>query len=558
MRVVGTTGILGLNKMVSRGWTWLVLSLLVKSPRTLGYIIPKDVQATGNAREPGYEVQEGGKMVDKYPDGYGEDDLDMDIMLFSLITMALLYLFICLIYVLIKFIVRRLMSENAGISLLDDDENRRPRRITEQLNARWPSALDDENYVKDKLAKLSPEEQFYYKQGEEYIRQNPPLIIPHELPSNRPIEDPIMDESTKQFINDEGAHAWEFQPDSNLPNDTVLVENKTEVTFLNYNYEASVTTNLPIPRINRVYYCEFKIFEVNTNAESSHGTHQLKDNEVISVGLSTCPYPYFRLPGKHHHSIAYDSNGSRRFNDSFELDPALRTLFPRLQRGDVVGIGYRSNSGTVFFTRNGKKLKEDSVGGHIKGWKFKYLYPIIGANIPCKIHANFGTYGFVYIEANVKKWGYAKSNGMKLPPPSYKEYGQDTLLESAYEDEGSDNETSSSINEGDIVDSHGELLPPPPGFEYSTSPNEQQPAIEEVIDLHSLPAEPPSYSDDEATPNIKADAPRVGSSSSQAVDEEDARGYTDDEEEEDDAQHGMGTRHQNIGGNTLANQFIED
>ena len=80
------------------------------------------------------------------------------------------------------------MTDNTRISLLDDDENSRPRRITEQLNARWPSALDDENSVRDKLAKLSPEEQFYYKQGEEYIKQNPPLLVPHESPASNTLK----------------------------------------------------------------------------------------------------------------------------------------------------------------------------------------------------------------------------------------------------------------------------------------------------------------------------------------------------------------------------------
>lgn len=541
--------------------TAVVVLVLVAAAQTLGYVIPRDTIAIDEETGAVY-VKDGNDPFNKYPEGYGEEELDMDIMLFSLITMVLMYVFVCFLYIFIRYIVNKLMRDNGSISLLNDgDSSRRLGRTTEQLNARWPSALDDEEYVKDKLASLSPEEQFYYKQGEEYIRQNPPLIIPHASSSGEQVEDPIVNESTRQFINEEGAYAWEFQPDPNLPNDTVIVENKTEVTFLNYNYEASVMTNLPIPRINRVYYCEFKIFELrgNTGAGSS-GSHHLQDGETISFGLSTCPYPYFRLPGKHHHSIAYDSNGSRRFNDSFTLDPALRTLFPRLEKGDVVGIGYRSNSGTVFFTRNGKKLKEDSVGGHIKGWKFKYLYPIIGANVPCKIHVNFGTYGFVYIEANVKKWGYAKTNGMKLPPPSYEEYGQDTLLESGCEEDLTDNESSSSIN-GDIVDSQGELLPPPPGFEYSTSPIDSTNAREEAINLNSLPAEPPSYSDDEVSSRIKADAPRIGSSSSQLVEEEDSNdqnGYVHDEEEDDEINIDESRHDRKTNGNTLANQFIQD
>ncbi|GCE98171.1 protein ssh4 [Zygosaccharomyces mellis] len=473
-----------------------------------GYVIPR-AEVVQNESTGMMYIVDGNGQYQPLSGPFGDDELDLDIMLFSLITIVFIYISICLVYITIRFVVRKILTRNANTALLQNgDEVRRTRRTIENLNARWPSALDDEDAVRDKLARLPPEEQFYYKQGEDYIRRNPPLIIPHALSSHDHVEDPVVDDTVREFISEEGAYAWEFQPDPNLPNDSIIVENKSEISFLNYNYEASVCTNLPIPRINRVYYCEFKIFELNTQDGSGH---HLNDNELISCGLSTSPYPYFRLPGKHHHSIAYESTGARRFNDSFELEPKLATLFPRLEKGDVIGIGYRSNSGTVFFTRNGKKLKEDSVGGHVKGWKFKYVYPIVGANIPCKIHVNFGTYGFVYIEANVKKWGYAKSNGMKLPPPSYEEYGRDTLLESGCEDEVSDNESISSVNEGDVLDNRGELLPPPPGFEFSTSPNTHRNVGHEEISLNSLPVEPPTYSDDERNANP---SPKVGNSKS--------------------------------------------
>lgn len=556
--------------MVDRGIASIIGVLFLFHGAAQGHVIPEEV----------LNLTESGKLLQRTNDvqyvsgsaGMGDDEMDVNLLLFSLVTMVLVYSFICCVYIIVRFVVRTFMTRRTGISLLnDDDESRRRRRTTEQLNARWPSALDDPEFVKSKLAKMSPEEQFYYKQGEEFIKQNPPLIIPHALSSHEQIEDPIIDETTRQYISDEGAYAWEFQPDPNLPNDTVMVENKTEITFLNYNYEASVMTNLPIPRINRVYYCEFKIFELNNNDGANFTSNQLNEQETISFGLSTCPYPYFRLPGKHHHSVAYDSNGARRFNDSFELDPKLGTLFPRLEKGDVVGIGYRSNSGTVFFTRNGKKLKEDSVGGHIRGWKFKYVYPIVGANVPCKVHVNFGTYGFVYIEANVKKWGYAKSNGTKLPPPSYEEYGQDTLLESGCEDEVSDIDTNSSINEGDILDSQGELLPPPPSFEYSTSPINSNSIAHnnEEIDLDSMPVEPPNYSDDEQFTRPISDPPKVGSSSRHINEDreqlgEDLQDVTDNEHEYD-LESANGNDHndgndnnRNTNGNTIANQFIQD
>lgn len=456
---------------------------------------------------------------------YGGDDTDelnMDIMLFAFGTLIVVYIVICIVYFFTKQIATRLITTyynehgpGQRISLFSDyDENNahvHSRRLMENMSLRWPNNLDDADEVRDKLAQLSPEEQFYYKQGEEYIKQNPPFLLNQELlqqseDSNPDTtrEDPIMNEQTRQYIQEEGAYAWEFSPNPDMPNHTVIVENKTEVSFPNYNYDASISTNLPIPCINKVYYCEFKIFETDGPLNSDENVSK----GVISFGLSTQPYPYFRLPGRHHHSIAYDSNGARRFNDSFKLNEQLRTLFPQCEKGDIVGIGYRSRSGTVFFTRNGKKLNEKSVGGHIRGWKFQYLYPIIGSNVPCQIHVNFGTYGFVYIEANVKKWGYAKSNGIKLPPPSYEDYGKDTLLESGGEDNDFDEDFSDGDSDNiaagsttnlndDIIIRNGEILPPPPGFEFTMSPPTGKKIINEEINLDSLPMLPPSYSDDE-------------------------------------------------------------
>ncbi|QHS75441.1 Ear1p [Saccharomyces paradoxus] len=502
---------------------------------------------------------------------YGEDDADelnMDIMLFAFGTLIVVYIVICVVYFFTKQIATRLITAyynehgpGQRISLFSDyDENNahvHSRRLMENMSLRWPNNLDDVNEVRDKLAHLSPEEQFYYKQGEEYIKQNPPFLLNQGLlqqseggSAETTSEDPIMNEQTRQYIQEEGAYAWEFSPNPDMPNHTVIVENKTEVSFLNYNYDASISTNLPIPCINKVYYCEFKIFE--TDGPLNSDENALKS--VISFGLSTQPYPYFRLPGRHHHSIAYDSNGARRFNDSFKLNEQLRTLFPQCEKGDIVGIGYRSRSGTVFFTRNGKKLNEKSVGGHIRGWKFQYLYPVIGSNVPCQIHVNFGTYGFVYIEANVKKWGYAKSNGIKLPPPSYEDYGKDTLLESGGEDNDFDDDFSdgdsdniaagSAINlNDDIIIRNGEILPPPPGFEFTMSPPTGKEITNEEINLDSLPMLPPSYSDDEHhLKNDKSTTGRriIGTSKNLITDEASFDSADNDNEYENDHERDPG------------------
>lgn len=80
----------------------------------------------------------------------------------------------------------------------------------------------------------------------------------------------------------------------------------------------------------------------------------------------------------------------------------------------MVGVGYRPRTGTVFFTRNGKKLEDIA-----HGLKSQNFFPTVGANGPCNIHVNFGQMGFVFIEANVKKWGLAPMTGSLAPPPPY-------------------------------------------------------------------------------------------------------------------------------------------
>lgn len=87
----------------------------------------------------------------------------------------------------------------------------------------------------------------------------------------------------------------------------------------------------------------------------------------------------------------------------------------------MIGVGYRHRTGTIFFTRNGRKLEDAYTGLR---WN---LFPTIGANGPCEIHVNLGQMGFVFVEANVKKWGLAPSQGTLAPPPAYG-LERDTIL----------------------------------------------------------------------------------------------------------------------------------
>lgn len=98
-------------------------------------------------------------------------------------------------------------------------------------------------------------------------------------------------------------------------------------------------------------------------------------------------------------------------------------------QGDVVGVGYRPRTGAIFFTRNGKRYEEV-----VHGLKAQNFFPAIGANGPAIVHVNLGQSGFVFIEANVKKWGLAPVTGSLAPPPPYGSEQGSILLETGTKD----------------------------------------------------------------------------------------------------------------------------
>ncbi|KAK9493519.1 concanavalin A-like lectin/glucanase domain-containing protein [Lipomyces doorenjongii] len=230
-----------------------------------------------------------------------------------------------------------------------------------------------------------------YLQSRAFQEANPPDSIPTDI-------------SLSQFmaIQEKGVSAWEFEPD--FENANCFVEARTEIAF--YDSECCVQTNLPVPKQNDVYYWEAKLYDK-------------PEQTLVSIGMCTKPYPTFRLPGYHKFSVAYNSLGERRNNMPFHGIP----YGPPLQQGDVVGVGFRPRTGTIFFTRNGKKLDDAA-----HGMKFN-LFPTIGSNGPCTVHVNFGQAGFVFIEAQVKKWGLAPITGSLAPPPPYGAEQGSILLE---------------------------------------------------------------------------------------------------------------------------------
>ncbi|KAG0293802.1 Rsp5p-dependent ubiquitination, sorting of cargo proteins at the multivesicular body [Dissophora globulifera] len=224
---------------------------------------------------------------------------------------------------------------------------------------------------------------------------HPPLSVPTDI-------------SLSQYlsIQEKGVSAWEFE--TSYDNHRVQVHDQTELSFPPMNQlEASVQTNLPMPKQQEVYYWEVKMFEKSVDT-------------VVSIGVSTKPYPNTRLPGWTRHSVAYFSKDGQKYcNSPFSGYP----YGPMYFEGDVIGCGYRPRTGTIFFTRNGKRLEDAYTGLRFN------LFPTVGATGPCILHVNLGQSGFVFVEANVKKWGLAPANGSLVPPPAYGSERGSILLE---------------------------------------------------------------------------------------------------------------------------------
>ncbi|MBW0521443.1 hypothetical protein O181_061158 [Austropuccinia psidii MF-1] len=243
-------------------------------------------------------------------------------------------------------------------------------------------------------------------------------------------------------IQEKGVSAWAFEPDYDYnPSLPILVQSRTEITFLDgvdmseeEGGGVSIQSNLPLPKLNEVYYFECKIYEKPEGSE-------------IGIGLATKPYPSFRLPGWNRLSIGYFSaDGFKSHNYPF----TATSYGPSLKQGDVLGVGYRPRTGSVFFTRNGKKLEDAYTGLN----RFN-LFPTIGATGPASVHVNLGQAGFVFIEANVKKWGLAPMAGTLAPPPAYGHQMGSILLASAQQSHPSS--PTSNVHHHRHLDRHSSI-----------------------------------------------------------------------------------------------------
>lgn len=275
---------------------------------------------------------------------------------------------------------------------------------------------------------LSPEDQQAYLKGEEYSKNNPPHFH-NTRGKSYTHEDELI-------LKDRGIGAFEFEQEHDVLQPRFIVADKTEVHFVNNDTPYSTATavlNYSLPVKNRTYadtiYFETKVFEFQRD-------HNV--NGHFAIGLVTKPYPLrFRLPGYNNFSIAYESTGNLKINKPFptpsQQHQGERSLFnaqvlPPLTQSDIVGFGYVVSSGTIFITRNGKKIMDVMKGCFVD------LYPAVGCYLAnAKFEANLGQMGFVWIEANVRKYGFVSTSDFKKIKgdrgmASLPEYGNLNLL----------------------------------------------------------------------------------------------------------------------------------
>ncbi|KAJ2801118.1 Protein ssh4 [Coemansia guatemalensis] len=202
-----------------------------------------------------------------------------------------------------------------------------------------------------------------------------------------------------------GANAWEFVPtDENVG---VVVRNCTELEFP--GGEQSLIANLQFPNEQRVYY-----FEVRLDS--------LPESTNVAVGVAMRGYPPLRMAGWAKNSVAYHSiDGHAYYSHPLNV---CRQSIGSTHTSDTVGVGWRPNSGKMFFAING------AIVCHIRTpWARKRLYPIVSADGPCSLNVNVGARAFVLSYANMRHWSLASTEGARPPPPMYQNVSDSVLLE---------------------------------------------------------------------------------------------------------------------------------
>ncbi|KAI8081349.1 concanavalin A-like lectin/glucanase domain-containing protein [Halteromyces radiatus] len=110
---------------------------------------------------------------------------------------------------------------------------------------------------------------------------------------------------------------------------------------------------------------------------------------VLSIGLTTKPYPLFRMPGWNKHSVGYHSDDGHAFCDD---STGGKQFWNPWQQGDTVGCIYHVETGTVYFSLNGYRINTPAFSG----LEPHAYYPSIASDGPAMVRVNFGAAPFKY------------------------------------------------------------------------------------------------------------------------------------------------------------------
>ncbi|KAL1931805.1 hypothetical protein VTP01DRAFT_9949 [Rhizomucor pusillus] len=253
-----------------------------------------------------------------------------------------------------------------------------------------------------------------------------------------------IDVEAQPLVRERGVAAWMFLENEHMDEEedesNAAVMDKTTIVFC--HGQGCVLTNLPLPTKEFVYW-EVKVL-------------QLHEQDRLAIGLATKPYPGWRLPGWHRHSVAYHSHTGA----VHASDPLVgRPYGPPFKEGDVIGVGYLSSSGTVFFTRNGKNLGKASIG-------FRFpVYPVVGSNGPCQASVNFGQQDFLFAAANAREAALAPKQGTLPPPPAYGDVRNTIMLFGASETDTNNQQHLEYLHTTPLSSSQPtDTNPPPPQY----------------------------------------------------------------------------------------------
>jgi hypothetical protein len=168
---------------------------------------------------------------------------------------------------------------------------------------------------------------------------------------------------------------YRFIISENMSPKISIEKNGFEILFKE-NQEGCVQTNLPVASQGTTY------FEVHIK--------MVHKDTAIGIGLTTKPYPLFRLPGWNQFSVGYHSDDGRKYiTDGYDGIPYAS----KFRAKNVVGCAYHAESQTVYFTLNGKKLKD----AHRFKNSFTYaLFPSVGANGKASVYVTFDPNDFKY------------------------------------------------------------------------------------------------------------------------------------------------------------------